>query len=481
MGKLFSEKNLNKAKTINPINKEDTSKTVDEKKGDKVKEKPIKTVEKEEKPDDKKESHQNKETNSETNKTKEKENTKKANETIQESSKKVEVDNRLTFAFNDKKRPLFIPESSRYLNSLVLGLKGTGKTTGILPFFVEQDLKNKKVGVTVFVTKQEMSYTIYTLAKQYKRKIIFIKPSIDNEIANKFLFKTEYDYDYIDTNIICYKEAIKNKSIVIVDMENLKYKSESIKICAMLLLQLQLDIQETDLTNRTPHFLYLDDAQLYLPFIKYLLQYSDNYNLGITLFMNSRNQFENYQELIDNNIRNIFLLNSLTLQDINYYNNKFVEQEFNLTSNRSSLNIIYEVVDSQYNKRFGSANYKRFSIEEMEDIEKKSKKHRMKLLKEKRTKQELALRDNLKETIGTKSVKGEPIPIDENILLEDKIMDFTSETEEEIAKKEQQEHDEIRTQIIEEEKEQKRDLAEKAFNKMNSKIDYCNDDFDFEW
>lgn len=472
MGKLFSEKNLNKAKTINPVNKEEPSKETLVKEQEKKEQTP--KTETKKTPDSKKQKVEEKESVKPV---------KASQESVkkEEVSKKVELDNRLTFAFNDKKRALFIPESARYLNSLVLGLKGTGKTTGLLPFFVEQDLKNKKVGVTIFVTKQEMSYTIYTLAKQYKRKIIFLKPSIDNEIANKFLFKTEYDYDYIDTNIICYKEAIKNKNVVIIDMENLKYKSESTKACAMLLLQLQLDIQETDLTNRTPHFLYLDDAQLYLPFVKYLLEYSDNYNLGITLFMNSRNQFGSYKDLIDNNVRNVFLLNSLNLEDVDYYSHRFSEQENLLNSPRNFSNIIYEVIDAQYNKRSGSAVYKRMTPEEVEELEKKSKKHRMKLLKEKRTNQELALRDDLKETIGVKSVKGEPIPIDESILLEDKILDFTSETEEEIAKKEQQEHEEIRAQIIEEEKEQKRDLAEKAFNKMNSKIDYCEDDFDFQW
>lgn len=475
MAQLFSEKNLKKARTINDL--ENTSKNTssevknikkEEKTENEIKENAKKTqeIKIEEKQTSKKE--ENKELKVE--KTKEKSEIK--------TKKTISSDNRLIFGFNEKKKPLFIPESSRYLNTLVLGLKGTGKTTGLLPFFVEQDLKNKQVGATIFVTKQEMAYTIYTLAKQYKRKIIFIKPSIDNQISNKFLYKTEYDYDYIDTEIICYKEAIKSKSIVIVDMELLKYKSEAIKVCAMLLLQLQLDIQETDLTSKIPHFLYLDDAEVYLPFIKYLLQFSDNYNLGITLFMNSRNQMGEYKSLIDNYIRNIFLLNAITIEDNEFYKLKFKEQSEN---SRTSLNVLYEVIDGMNNSRIGIANYKRFQPEEWEDLEKKSKKYRTKLLKEKRTKQELELRDDLKGVMGTKSVKGEPIPIDESILKEDDIIDFTSETEEEIAKKEEAMHEEIRTQIIEEEKSQKRELATKSFNNMNKKIDYCDDNFDFEF
>lgn len=472
MTQLFSEKNLKKARTINDhenTNKNINSEVKSIKKEEKIENETTKKTQErkiEENPINKKE--ESKELKVE--KVKEKTDTK--------TKKPISLDNRLIFGFNEKKKPLFIPESSRYLNTLVLGLKGTGKTTGLLPFFVEQDLKNKQVGATIFVTKQEMAYTIYTLAKQNKRKIIFIKPSIDNQISNKFLYKTEYDYDYIDTEIICYKEAIKSKSIIIVDMELLKYKSEAIKACAMLLLQLQLDIQETDLTSKIPHFLYLDDAEVYLPFIKYLLQFSDNYNLGITLFMNSRNQMGEYKSLIDNYIRNIILLNAITIEDNEFYKLKFKEQSEN---SRTSLNVLYEVIDGMNNSRIGIANYKRFQPEEWEDLEKKSKKYRTKLLKEKRTKQELELRDDLKGVMGTKSVKGEPIPIDESILKEDDIMDFTSETEEELAKKEEAMHEEIRTQIIEEEKSQKRELATKSFNNMNKKIDYCDDNFDFEF
>lgn len=174
-------------------------------------------------------------------------------------------DNRLIIGVNEKRKDLYIPESSRYFNSLVLGLKGTGKTSEVLPMFVAQDLKNKKVGATIIVTKKEMAYSVYALAKKYKRKVKLLKPSISNEISNKLLWQTAYSYDYINEFIINYKEAIKKKEIVIIDMEILKYKSEGLRAVAMLLLQLQLDIQETDITQKTPHYLYIDDAQYYLP------------------------------------------------------------------------------------------------------------------------------------------------------------------------------------------------------------------------
>ena len=311
-------------------------------------------------------------------------------------------DNRLIIGVNEKKKDLYIPESSRYLNSLVLGLKGTGKTSEVLPMFILQDLKNKKAGATIILTKKEMAYSVYALAKKYKRKVKLLKPSINNEISNKLLWQTAYSYDYINEFIINYKEAIKKKEIVIIDMEILKYKSEGLRAVAMLLLQLQLDIQETDITQKTPHYLYIDDAQYYLPFIEHLLSFSDNYNLGITLFMQSRSQFikngKDYTSIIDNNIRTTLLLNSLTVDDIKFYSERFYEHE-NLSNfyNRKLNSFIYETLDSTNKRKCGIADFKIMSEEERKEMETKAKKARTKLLKEKRHEREKQLLKMIQE------------------------------------------------------------------------------------
>ena len=306
-------------------------------------------------------------------------------------------DNKLIIGLNDKSKELFIPEKSRFLNTLVIGTKGTGKTTSVLPMFVEQDLKRKNAGVTIISSSKEMSYNIYSLSKKYKRKIHFLKPSINNEVTNKFLWLQDYNYDYINEHIINYKEAIKKKEVVIIDMEVLKYKSDALKAVAMLLLQLRLDIQETDITQRCHHFLYVDDAYNYLKFLEDLLVFSDNYNLGITLFMQSRNQLitknKDFNGLINNNIRNTLLLNNITPEDYNYYKNKFFEKnnpsEF---FNREFNTMLYETIDSMGVRRTGITKFKKLLIGDWEELESKSKRIRSSLLKEKRKERELELR-----------------------------------------------------------------------------------------
>ena len=323
--------------------------------------------------------------------------------------KKIE-DNKLVIGLNDKSKELFIPEKSRFLNTLVLGTKGTGKTTSVLPMFVEQDLKRKNAGVTIICSSKEMSYNLYSLAKKYKRKIHFIKPSVNNEVTNKFLWMKDYNYDYINENIINYKEAIKKKEVVIIDMELLKYKNDALKAVAMLLLQLRLDIQETDITQRCHHFLYVDDAYNYLKFLEDLLTFSDNYNLGITLFMQSRNQFitknKDFTPLISNNIRNTMLLNNITIEDYNYYKDKFYEKtnpsEF---FNREFNSMLYETIDAMGVRRVGVTKFKKLLIGDWDELEAKSKKIRASLLKEKRKQRELELKDKYLKSIETTKVE----------------------------------------------------------------------------
>lgn len=359
---------------------------------------------------------------------------KKEAESVSKEKKDVVIDeNRLVIGVNDKSKDLFIPEKSRFLNTLVIGTKGTGKTTSVLPMFVEQDLKRKNAGITIISSSKEMSYNIYSLAKKYKRKINFIKPSINNEVTNRFLWLKDYNYDYINENIINYKEAIKKKEVIIIDMEIMKYKSDALKTVAMLLLQLRLDIQETDITQRCHHFLYVDDAYNYLKFLEDLLTFSDNFNLGITLFMQSRNQFvtksKDFTSLINNNIRNTLLLNNITIEDYFYYKEKFSEKNINDFFNREFNSMLYESIDSMGIRRVGVAKYKKLLIGDWSDLEAKSKRIRATLLKEKRKEREAELKEKYQKSLEIQKIQEttveeknkqtltkEPKPLDKNLM-----------------------------------------------------------------
>lgn len=460
------------------------------------------------------------------------------------SEEEIKIE-KIDIGLNDEGKNIFIPKQSRFLNTLVLGTKGSGKTTSLLPMFLEQDFNNKDCGATIIVSKNEIAYTLYALAKQYKRDVVILKPSISNEISNKFLWTNNYDYDYINEYIINYKEAVKKKKIVIIDMEILKHKNDGLRAVAMLLLQLQLDMQETDITLKKEHYLYIDDANYYLPFLEFLLSYGDNYNIGLTLFMKSRKQLikngKDYSTLIDSNVRNVLLLNSLEKNDITYYKDRIYEyKQLTTFYNRNIYEILYEIVDNKGKRKCGVANYSSLAGLDYEALNNKAKLFRTKLLKEKRRELEKEMLNSIKykyqedsddefykedeiiefndeetskiteiekeiletltqeDLVNDNSNVDEPTPVDltlfnedieineevlEDVEVDENIKEHVNSVKKDLNKEdiEKKKKENIQKIIQIKEKGVKRIVSTNIFNKVNSDINYCEDDFEFSF
>lgn len=83
---------------------------------------------------------------------------------------------RLCFNRNTFKQ-VDIPEEDRFLNTLILGPTGTGKSSLILTPLIYQDLVNTNCGVTIIDPKEDLAEKIYELAKELNnRKIVYIDP-----------------------------------------------------------------------------------------------------------------------------------------------------------------------------------------------------------------------------------------------------------------------------------------------------------------
>lgn len=399
-----------------------------------------------------------------------------------EEKKEIPIDNRLIIGQMDKFKDYFINENIRYLNMAIIGNKGTGKTTNLLPFFAEQDISKKLAGATFIVSDKEMAYGLYSLCKQYKRKVHLLKPSTNNEISNKFLWKTEYNYDYINEHIINYKDAIRRKEIVIIDMEVFKYKIDAIRATSMLLLQLRLDLADTDITQRNAHFLYVDDAFYYMRFLEDFLRYGSTYHLGTILFLESRSQLKNndkdLRDILDNNVRTYLLANKLTVDDYSYYNNLFTDKNFENLRLKEKNTFLCQTLDQKGSLRASFLKIKQINTINLEELEKKSKKIRTSLLKEKRKERENEIRSKMENS----QFSSEPKPID-NKLLESLIKEdnptiplVVKKTQEEI----EMENKQIRENIIEEEKINKRKAAENIYNNYEKHIEFCDDLFKFD-
>ena len=190
---------------------------------------------------------------------------------------------------------IIMSSEDRFGNLLVLGTKNTGKTTKILVDLFAQDL-SRNCGITIFATSKEISYTLYTLAQQFKRNIVFVKPSLSKRAMDNLINTSEYDYTEITQNVVNFKKAIRDKSVVIIDLENFAYQDLSAKAGLYLLDLFQKSCSAVSETSRTPHFLYIDDAFLYSEGLLNLLRNCSDFNVGVTLFAQAGFQFGTHQE-----------------------------------------------------------------------------------------------------------------------------------------------------------------------------------------
>lgn len=324
-----------------------------------------------------------------------------------------------------------ISEANRMSNTLVLGKKKTGKSNNILTSFAKQDFEKKDCGLTFVVSRKDMAYTLYEIARDAGRKakdIVMLKPSASFRIANEFVWQKKYSYNQV-ADFIDYKDAIKKKKVIIIDMEYSHYRDLAISATAMLLMQLQVDMQDVQATLKRKHFVYIDDAYSYMPFIELLLTTGNEYNVGTMLFMQSREELninssekENYTCLLDNNIRNLILTSGLNTSDAEFYRKQLIsskllpyddsrlDQKLHLYANanpnlvevkegkagyviyscysmntmvcRKPGNIIYETIDSNGQKVSGTCQLLSVTEEYMKRIQKRAIKTRKKMTNE---------------------------------------------------------------------------------------------------
>lgn len=75
-----------------------------------------------------------------------------------------------------KKKEVRLGDEARYLNTLILGQKGTGKSDHVLLNMFHQDLQKKDHSLFAFSSKGETSYKLYALSKLMGRRVHIIKP-----------------------------------------------------------------------------------------------------------------------------------------------------------------------------------------------------------------------------------------------------------------------------------------------------------------
>jgi hypothetical protein len=362
-----------------------------------------------------------------------------------------------------KKKEVKLSDKSRYLNTLILGQKGTGKSDHVLLNMFQQDLEKKDHSLFVFTSKGDTSYKLYALAKHMGRKVHLIKPETHSfhinllkgdeqdvmetlgelfsyafypanhsEVffreMNKTLFtyaikvvkricgdkatladvyelitnvdgagrkqllkfsrmKTEdeyikkenqeikswfehqyfnektkvfehciglrmkvrelvynqhhYGFEPAEEGLPDFQKVLKNKEIVIVDTEYLKFKEYSTLMGTYLLMKMQNELLGADTAEA---FVYLDDFQKFYPVLTELMEGSHIRNVGLTLFLQDTKQLNGYPEyknVILNSVSNLILLERIAIEDYHFYK----EQMNAELLNRKRSEIVYKIIN----------------------------------------------------------------------------------------------------------------------------------------
>lgn len=259
---------------------------------------------------------------------------------------------------NEKKNNVYIQEDNRMKHILVVGTKGSGKSTGVLPALVKQDIEDKKVGATIVVGEKDTAMLLYAMAKRAGRDVVIIKPSLTDS-GKMLLIQRNYQYDAVKLDVLDYEKAVTKRQIVIIDMEFARHHESAIRGVAYLLTSLNEAVVKVNEVTVTKHFLYVDDAHLYLPFMKNILYSGKEYGVGCTLFLESRLQLLDIGEraLVDSYIGNTVLMSGLTVEDSRYYVEDIYEKQIPFIRNRGLKDFIYSTTDREGRRTTGAARF----------------------------------------------------------------------------------------------------------------------------
>lgn len=255
-------------------------------------------------------------------------------------NEKINQDLKIGFIKEKEKRDSYITisEKSRYFNTAVVGLNTSDEKEKLIASFAKQQIQNggNSTGCTFIVSGKEQAFFIASIAQRLKRKtqVKILKPSSDINTYKALIEDKEYNYDKM-CKILDYKQEIRDKSIIIIDLEEFKYKEKSKALLRKILQHLYIDIQKTDKTLGRPHYLYIDDADEYIGNLKEILINGKDFNLTTTLFLNSISYLsKENQEIIENNVKNYIFMSNMSNSDTNYFSEKIS----NIISNINDFN-----------------------------------------------------------------------------------------------------------------------------------------------
>ena len=250
----------------------------------------------------------------------------------------------------DNSQKISLSYHNMLYNTMVIGTKGTGKSSIILKNFAYQTILNKNIGGLFITSTRNLSYEIYALAKHHKRRVLFLNPSINKDVE---LAIYNNDYTVLDLELD-FNKLIFNNYIIIVDVEMLKTKELGKNFINFIISKLEESISINDEQFLKSFSIYIDDAFNYLDLLENILYYGREYNISSTLFFQNRNQFKtikkDYTSFLDSNVINTIICNNLNIDDFKYYENLL---NMNIIDKMSSKDVVCYLLQDDNSKTSG--------------------------------------------------------------------------------------------------------------------------------
>ena len=250
----------------------------------------------------------------------------------------------------DNSQQISLSHYNMLYNTMVIGTKGTRKSSVVLKNFAYQTILDKNTGGLFITSTRNLSYELYTLAKHHKRRVLFLNPSINEDVELAI-----YNNDYINLNLeFDFNKLIFNNYIIIIDVEILKTKESGKKFIDFVVSKLEKFMSDNNEQFLKPFSIYVDDAFNYLDSLENILYYGREYNISSTLFFQNRNQFKtikkDYTSFLDSNVINTIICNNLNIDDFEFYERLL---KTNIIDKMNSRDNIYYSLQNDNSKIIG--------------------------------------------------------------------------------------------------------------------------------
>lgn len=278
---------------------------------------------------------------------------------------------------NRKENPVYLSLASRLNHSLFYGKNIYGKNSVFLKL-IEEELKNKGLGLTIIVDTEYLGSEVFTLAKEAKRQVKWLSPSVDVSVKRQLLWEKEYREEMLDEMVLDYERAIRSGSVVILDLEPYKYFEHYDQAVRLLLFHLQTKLVKMKKTERKPHLIYVEDGRRHLPALDFFFEQGPAYQCGVMMWVDSFRdlaiRFPKSQVYLETHICNNFLYSKLAPSDFEHFKLQFPTINDTILRERPGRSMFYSLLN-QESGRFnqGLLSMYRFDDVELEQLRERAK------------------------------------------------------------------------------------------------------------